>query len=116
MTSTPQYVLDSHAVLAWLQGEPGSETVTDLLQQAKRDEVTLSMTVVNLGEVLDIILARGISPGRPGSPRDHRQPPSQAGGCFRRADVTSSPLQGEVSGDPELRNQQEVELSWIGPS
>ncbi len=46
-----RFVLDSFAVLALLQGEPGAVRVRDLLDQAQRSE-PLHLTVVNLGEVL----------------------------------------------------------------
>jgi predicted nucleic acid-binding protein len=44
-------VLDSFAVLALLQGEPGAEQVKDWLQQAKQGHVRLLMSEINLGEV-----------------------------------------------------------------
>ncbi|NPV81681.1 MAG: hypothetical protein HPY52_15705 [Firmicutes bacterium] len=50
-----QYVPDSHAILAWLQGETGGEVVTSLLERARHGEVKLSMSVINLGEILYII-------------------------------------------------------------
>ncbi|MEX1022054.1 MAG: type II toxin-antitoxin system VapC family toxin [Dehalococcoidia bacterium] len=45
-------VLDSFAVLAYLQDEPGGRVVLDLLQQAERGALELHMSVINLGEVV----------------------------------------------------------------
>jgi ribonuclease VapC len=44
-------LLDSFAVLAWLQDEPGAEKVETFLLEARRSKVPLLFTVVNLGEV-----------------------------------------------------------------
>jgi len=44
-------VLDSYALLAYFQDEPGANQVEDLLERASRGEVRLLLTVVNLGEV-----------------------------------------------------------------
>jgi predicted nucleic acid-binding protein len=46
------FVLDSFALLAFFQGEPGADRVADLLEGARRGEVSLAMTVVNLAEVI----------------------------------------------------------------
>jgi len=51
-------VLDSFAVLALLGRESGSTEVKELLQRAKRGEVCLSMTWVNVGEVTYIVERR----------------------------------------------------------
>jgi predicted nucleic acid-binding protein len=53
-----RYVLDSFAVLALLGKEPGSEKVEELLQKAKAEEVEVSMTWVNVGEVAYIVERR----------------------------------------------------------
>lgn len=52
------WVLDSFAVLALLNKEPGSEQVASLLRQAKSGEVHLLMTWVNAGEVAYIVERR----------------------------------------------------------
>jgi ribonuclease VapC len=51
-------VLDSFAVLALLGGEPGSEEVAHLLQQAQEGAMRLLMTWVNFGEVAYIVERR----------------------------------------------------------
>lgn len=44
------YVLDSYAVLAYLEGEPGASLVVDLLRRAGEDAV-IFMSLINFGEV-----------------------------------------------------------------
>jgi predicted nucleic acid-binding protein len=44
-------VLDSFALLAFLQDEPGAQMIEDFILQAKDGKVELVMCVVNLGEV-----------------------------------------------------------------
>jgi predicted nucleic acid-binding protein len=52
---TGEYVLDSYAILAYLEDEPGSGRVRELLEAAKNGKVHLYMCVVNLGEVMYIV-------------------------------------------------------------
>lgn len=52
------YVLDSFAVLALLGRESGGEEVKALLQKAKREDVRVLMTWVNVGEVAYIVERR----------------------------------------------------------
>jgi predicted nucleic acid-binding protein len=52
------FVLDSFALLALLGGEPGSDTVADLLRRAQGGETRLLMTWVNIGEVAYIVERR----------------------------------------------------------
>lgn len=44
-------LLDSFAILAWMQDEDGAQVVEDLLYGAKRGEEQVLMNIVNLGEV-----------------------------------------------------------------
>ena len=53
-------LLDTFAVLAWLQDEPSASAVESILQDAKRDGAELLMTLINLGE-LYYILRRSLS-------------------------------------------------------
>ncbi len=52
------YVLDSYAILALLNDEPGADRAEFLLQQAKNDAAALSMSVINLGELVYIVERR----------------------------------------------------------
>ncbi len=47
----PLFLLDSFALLAFFQAEPGSLKVRELLERSQRGEIRLAITVVNLGEV-----------------------------------------------------------------
>jgi predicted nucleic acid-binding protein len=59
---TNAYVLDSYAVLAYLEAEPGSNRVRELLTAAKARKCRLFMCVINLGEVMYIVeRERGLS-------------------------------------------------------
>ncbi len=49
-----RFVLDSHAVLAFLEGEEGEEHIRSLLKKATGGDCELFMSIVNLGEVLYI--------------------------------------------------------------
>jgi predicted nucleic acid-binding protein len=53
-------VLDSWAIMAYLEDEPAAERVADIIADANEDGTPLLMTVVNLGEVW-YILAREAS-------------------------------------------------------
>jgi predicted nucleic acid-binding protein len=49
------YVMDSYALLAYLEAEPGSDRVRELMQTAKEGRCYLYMCVANLGEVIYIV-------------------------------------------------------------
>ena len=52
-------VLDSWAMLAWLQGEePARAKVRDILESASRGETVASMSMINIGEVFYLIAKR----------------------------------------------------------
>jgi predicted nucleic acid-binding protein len=53
-------VLDSWAVIAYLEGEPSAEKIADLIADAHEHDIPLFMSVVNAGEVW-YILAREAS-------------------------------------------------------
>jgi predicted nucleic acid-binding protein len=54
-------VLDSYALIAFFEDEPGAETVEALILKAEENNVELAISVVNLGEVWYSI-ARKLSP------------------------------------------------------
>jgi len=58
-SSRPTYVVDSYALLAYLQGENGGERVRDLLRQARAGDSHVAMSLINLGEVLYLVERRG---------------------------------------------------------
>jgi predicted nucleic acid-binding protein len=53
-TEPSAYVLDSFALLAYLEGETGRPRVKDLLRRAELGKCSLYLSVINLGEVLYI--------------------------------------------------------------
>ena len=53
------YVLDSFALTAFLENEPGGVRVQELFKEAESGHSRLAMTVVNLGETLYIGYRRG---------------------------------------------------------
>lgn len=54
------YVLDTWAVIAYLEDEPSAPQIADLIANAHEDSIPVFMTVVNVGEVWYII-AREVS-------------------------------------------------------
>ena len=131
----PWYVLDSHAVLAWLEGEPGGVVLSGLLERAKFGDVLLSMCVVNLGEALYIIereesvqavlMALATIDDLPvrqvNASRELTLQAAHYKALYRMsyADCFAMALARQlgallVTGDPELRGQHEVELLWTG--
>jgi predicted nucleic acid-binding protein len=48
-------VLDSFALLAYLEGEPGMVRVRTLLTEATKGAIALYLSVINLGEILYIV-------------------------------------------------------------
>ena len=54
-------MLDSFAVLSFLEDEPGAAFVRELLEEAEAGRTRLAMCVVNLGEIWYAI-ARAVSP------------------------------------------------------
>jgi predicted nucleic acid-binding protein len=48
------FVLDSYAVLAYLEDEASGARIKELLEDANKEKCSLSMSIINLGEVLYI--------------------------------------------------------------
>ena len=46
------YVFDSHALLAFFQGEPGAETVEKILRQSHVESSNIFISLINLGEII----------------------------------------------------------------
>ncbi len=51
----PRFVLDTFALLAYLQQEPGYQQVKDILIRAKRGEAEVFLSIVSYGEALYIL-------------------------------------------------------------
>jgi len=52
---TPEYVLDSYALLAYFEAESGAAQVRELLEVARDGTCRLSMCAVNMGEVMYVV-------------------------------------------------------------
>lgn len=59
MTEPTAFVLDSYALLAYLQDEPVGTRIEKLLDNAKKSKCRLYLSLINLGEILYIIERRG---------------------------------------------------------
>jgi ribonuclease VapC len=55
VANKPTYLLDSFALLAFLQGEAGMARIQQALEEAQKDRCGVFMCIINLGEVLYII-------------------------------------------------------------
>lgn len=54
----PRYVLDSYALVAYLQNEAEADQVETLLDQAHENSVILHMSFINLGEIAYLVARR----------------------------------------------------------
>lgn len=46
------YLFDSHALLAFFQGEPGSDVVDEILRRSQRKSLDRMICMMNLGEII----------------------------------------------------------------
>ncbi len=54
----PRYVLDSYALLAYVRAEPGGDEVKSLLEEARKGQVEVYLSLINLGKVAYIVERR----------------------------------------------------------
>lgn len=134
--SRKKFVLDSYAILALVEDEPGAQTVADIIAD---EAAELYLSVVNLGEVCYIVfrkrgeraaeeVVRGVMQEEslalvevswPGAREAAR---TKAGGGLSYADAFALGLSQElkapvVTGDPEIRAAAKrlgSEVVWIG--
>ena len=59
MTDQPTFVLDTFALLAYLQDEPVAARIEKLLENARKEKCRLYISLINLGEILYITERRG---------------------------------------------------------
>jgi len=131
------YVLDSYAVLAYLEAEQGSEQVKNLLEAAGKGKCHLFMCVVNVGEVVYIVeRERGLPKAQETLARINELPieivdvdraltlaaahlkancPIAYADCFAAAlsQIRNAAL---VTGDPEFRKIKpdcELQIKWL---
>lgn len=132
---TGRYVLDSFALLAFLEDEPGAERVQQLLAAGEKGRATLAMSLVNWGEVLYALqrskgaevreAAIGIIDQLPIDlvPPDRQQARAAAdlkarhsvayADCFAAALARARDAAG-VTGDPEFKLlEKEARVVWL---
>jgi predicted nucleic acid-binding protein len=132
-----EYVLDSYALLAYFEDEPGSERVAKIFETARKDNCPLYMCAVNLGEVIYIVeRERGLSEAQETLALIDELPveivdvdrtlalaaahlktvcPIAFADCFAAAlaQIKNAPL---VTGDPEFRKinpECDVRIEWL---
>ncbi|MDY6892835.1 MAG: type II toxin-antitoxin system VapC family toxin [Chloroflexota bacterium] len=134
--STSKKVLDSYALIAYFEDEPGAEQVKQLLIQAESGKTMLLMSMVNWGEVyyilyrskgeriaeesklvmdqLPITLVEADKPLTYQAARLKAKHAIAFGDCFAAALAMIHESQ-VVTGDPEFRRMEsEVAVSWLG--
>ena len=128
-------VLDSWAVIAYLEGEPAAEKVADHIADAHENEIPLFMSVVNAGEVWYIIAREttagdadrcitelrhlGIELVDADWPLAHEAGGFKAKHKMSFADCFAASLAKQkkallLTGDPEFRQiEQELTIDWL---
>lgn len=129
-------VLDSYALIAFFEDEPGADKVYKLLVQAEKSGEKLLMSVINLGEVwysiargysedtadekLREILEMSIEIVDAGWDLTRRAASFKAKGKLAYADCFAAALASErkaqlVTGDPEFKLlEDKIKILWIG--
>jgi len=132
-------VLDSWAIIAWLQGEePARAKVRELLERASRSEAKISMSLINVGEVFCLIAKRHGAALAERFLADLAMMPIQALLPDRRLILGAARLKSRhpisyadafavetareqnavlVTGDPDLwqlSKQEPIEFLWVG--
>ena len=128
-------VLDSHALMAFFEDEPGADLVRGLLLKAEESDLKLLMSVVNLGEVWYSI-ARTTSPETADQyiheiqgmsielvdadwQITHQAAVFKAKGKLAYGDCFAAALAKNrkaelVTGDPEFKAMEgEIEIAWL---
>jgi predicted nucleic acid-binding protein len=128
-------VLDSWAVIAYLEDEPAAEKVADIIADAHEQGITLLMTVVNAGEVWYIVAREASAADADASIKQLRDlgigfvdadwELAKGAGHFKSknrmsfADCFAAALAKQrkahlATGDPEFKQiEQEIALAWL---
>jgi len=132
-----EYILDSYALIAYLEDEEGSSRIGHLLETAKNKKCHLYMCVINLGEVIYITeRERGLMKAQETLARIDELPieiididrtlalasahikadcPIAFADCFAAAlaQVKNATL---ITGDPEfskIKNENHIRIEWL---
>ena len=128
-------VLDSWALMAYLEDEPAAEQVANIIADAHEDEIPLLMSVVNAGEIWYIIAREASEADANESIAELRQLGivfidadwnlAQGAAYFKSkrkmsyADCFAAALAKQrkahvVTGDPEFKQvEQEITIRWL---
>jgi predicted nucleic acid-binding protein len=77
--SPAAYVLDTFALLAYLEGEPGMARVRSVLEGAAAQRHAVYLSLINLGEALYITERESVGGTKGGSPGTRRRPSGARG-------------------------------------
>ncbi len=132
---TPEYVLDSFALLAFLQDEPGGDRIKAVLAQAEAGRARLAMAIVNLGEAIYIIeREKGLTAAHAALAAIDQLPITlvdadrsltlsaahiKANHALAYADAFAAALAESsratlLTGDPEFRQmEEEIKIEWL---
>jgi ribonuclease VapC len=135
MAELPVYVLDTFAILASLQDEPGAARIEELLKAAQKAKCRLVLSVINLGEVLYMMERRGGMPKAQDTLRLIRHLPVQILPSDERAVFAAAHIKANhpisyadafaaaaaqslagtiLTGDPEFHAIEElVQMEWL---
>ncbi len=136
-SSTGAYVLDSYAIMTYLEAEHGSERVCNLLEAANKGNCRLFMCIINLGEVIYIVeRERGLPKAQEVLARIDELPieiidaerkltlsavhikkdcPVAYADCFAAA-LSQTRNAVLITGDPEFRKIEtvcDIEIEWL---
>jgi predicted nucleic acid-binding protein len=128
-------VLDSWAVVAYLEDEPAAQKVADIIADAHEQEIPLLMTVINAGEVWYIVARETSSSDADASIKQLRDlgiefvdadwDLAKAAGYFKSrnkmsfADCFAAALAKQrkahlATGDPEFKQvESELAINWL---
>ena len=129
------YVLDSYALIAHFEQEPGSERVEELLKAARARKTDLHLCAINLGEIYySVLRERGADKAEetlaiieqlPVSIVDADKALAVLAGKLKAvhpiayADCFAAALAGQlntkvVTGDPEFKKlEKEIKIEWL---
>lgn len=135
MTTRAAIVIDSWAVMAYLEDEPAAETVADLIADAQRQGVRILMSVINVGEVWYSVARRRSTPEADETVSDLRSigiefinadwtqtliaARYKSGGGISYADCFAAALAKQtgatlITGDREFKKvESEIDIEWL---
>ncbi len=130
-----KWLLDSFAVLAWLQDEPGAERVEALLLAARQSHAPPLLTVINLAEVYYRTARQRGHPFAEGIVRQIRALPVALCACDEPLSLAAARIKADfaiafadavaaaaaqreeatvVTGDPEFRKIEHlISIEWL---